>query len=924
MSQYSHSIVKFADTGLQLRLPVDLVPSTQYSKLTNALPLIEGEIRTRDGMMIISRLYQIAAVSVLSRVDTTVSVASIATTIYPNGYSVGGVVTIIVTGSSPTGTGVAYGGGLYGGGFYGGGVGIINGIYVVTITNLIDLYSFTFTPAIPAVFNATEIGIPVFAQAIDSSLTTTLIDPSVDTLFRLNQALPHIFGDRLAAASGRLYRAPLPLGTVFTELVHPTTSAEPPYVPNGFSGDPISIISFRFTLDTASWAIMGDKGVMYKFRDDTDGNPLFFFLGNPAPVVSAVATADGAGLLDSTGGDLYDWRYTYYDGYVGTEGNPSPEGDAATVGTNRAATFTTPDPLYSSSSHAFSTITISTGSGLAHQLGGFTNHQVSARWQGFTNPVTTPYTINILVAWSATITKQNSAAVQAQLNYSVNGGATFTRFATVIDISSGVITSTATLPLGTDLTQVVIESVGLCNAGPGTSMNSVKIDISDISISTVAVPISGAIAVVNQQAEVLVALPQENDGRLTAFRLYRRGGSLPDAWRLVGTFNFSGLPAGVLTQLTGAGADDGLFDPAAVVWTNPNNVTSIVAFATVPLTAIGGQVMSHWLDATSFGFAIVAGQPIRGITVTITAKGSLSTQAILVRARRGGTAGGPGRGLGRHRPAGNAPLPAGRRENPDSTSQAFPGATCSRISPTRSPRRHGEYPAGHGRGSVPVTNGSHNLNLEVADPAKPAAPTNPRTAKADRPAGRRPSSPARPDPGGSARGPPPAVPACLPAPTRRAGSFVRLTRQSPGRYSDPRGGHMASGQELILRPRTNGLTLVDSSAPSAASGRGLLLRGPSSRDEFDELLKTSTGSLVSAAGQSGLGNRTFDRWDLDQAAGTLVFSRRDGARHLPGADRRHLQHGEEDLALVVGQSLGCRRPRGGCAQSPGVGQEKPD
>ena len=38
-------------------------------------------------------------------------------------------------------------------------------------------------------------------------------------------------------------------------------------------------------------------------------------------------------------------------------------------------------------------------------------------------------------------------------------------------------------------------------------------------------------------------------------------------------------------------------------------------------------------------------------------------------------------------------------------------------------------------GPGPVSNGSHNLNLEVADPAKPAAPTSPKAAKVDRPAG---------------------------------------------------------------------------------------------------------------------------------------------------------------------------------------------
>lgn len=55
---------KLADAGLQLRLPVDLVPPTQYSRLSNAVPKIEGLIQTRDGTTRVS-------VIVLAAVGTT-------------------------------------------------------------------------------------------------------------------------------------------------------------------------------------------------------------------------------------------------------------------------------------------------------------------------------------------------------------------------------------------------------------------------------------------------------------------------------------------------------------------------------------------------------------------------------------------------------------------------------------------------------------------------------------------------------------------------------------------------------------------------------------------------------------------------------------------------------------------------------------
>src|SRR5580765_6969775 len=47
---YNHDNKKFSDAGLQLRVPVDLVPANQYSRLTNALPIIEGRLEGRAGL----------------------------------------------------------------------------------------------------------------------------------------------------------------------------------------------------------------------------------------------------------------------------------------------------------------------------------------------------------------------------------------------------------------------------------------------------------------------------------------------------------------------------------------------------------------------------------------------------------------------------------------------------------------------------------------------------------------------------------------------------------------------------------------------------------------------------------------------------------------------------------------------------------
>lgn len=47
---YSHFPVKFADAGLQLRVPPDMVPPNQFSQLTNALPIIEGRLEARAAL----------------------------------------------------------------------------------------------------------------------------------------------------------------------------------------------------------------------------------------------------------------------------------------------------------------------------------------------------------------------------------------------------------------------------------------------------------------------------------------------------------------------------------------------------------------------------------------------------------------------------------------------------------------------------------------------------------------------------------------------------------------------------------------------------------------------------------------------------------------------------------------------------------
>lgn len=691
MSTYQHDLHKFSDAGLQLRLPVDLIPSGQYSQLTNVLPVIEGELRTRSGLTLVATLTTVAAVSVLSRATSGDAEASIATTIYPHGFSIGDSLTLVVLANSPTNLNK-----------------ITLGTYAITIVTIPSPTSFTFTPLIFASWNGTDLNAPVFAQALKTSgAPTTLTSLNITTIFRLNQALTTPPGDRLISLLGRLFRITLSSGsfinqgnnvgasfpinsitrssgnvtailsgrqnffvgdlinisgvpdtsfdgnfavdevtfvfvggsflthlswlqagsdttsfggtlTAFSptvlyasliELVHPTTSGEPPSALNGFSSNPLSIISFRFTDDPASWAIIADQGVMYKYRES--GNALapdlFFLLGNPFPAQPATATATGTGNLDSTGGALYDWRYTYYDAYVNTEGNPSPSTDTGSSPNVQTPTNTlTPDPSVSGgpfplTNNAFTSVTDTGGTGNVSFTGGTEAiFAASCVWFGFSNPATTPFTSTLSITWQATFTDPNVGNNDSvNLQYSLNNGASYTTF----DVrsapssggtsSTGTINSTVTLPLGADYTQVRFRALLQCASFFGSGDVTAEVQILGIEIDSNLSPVSTAIAVVNQEALVCVTPPSTNDGRVTGIRLYRRGGSLPDAWRLVGTFSLSGLTQGTCgagtLQITDNVSDTQLSTQPELELDNDAPVTS-VATTNQPLSFIWGPV----------------------------------------------------------------------------------------------------------------------------------------------------------------------------------------------------------------------------------------------------------------------------------------------------------------------------------------------
>jgi hypothetical protein len=97
--------------------------------------------------------------------------------------------------------------------------------------------------------------------------------------------------------------------------------------------------------------------------------------------------------------------------------------------------------------------------------------------------------------------------------------------------------------------------------------------------------------------------------------VYFSNGNVAKKWDPVNGISNWGIAIGSVNNATGpnlagSGAND---TSAGVAWTNPNNVTSAVVFATVSLTA---AQLSKNLQAETFAFAIPATNTILGIQVT--------------------------------------------------------------------------------------------------------------------------------------------------------------------------------------------------------------------------------------------------------------------------------------------------------------------
>lgn len=622
MSTLIHDLHKFADGGLQLRLPVDLVPRTQYSRLTNAIPVIEGQLITRDGMTLIGSPAAVSFIYLISAANLAFT-ATIANTVYPHGLFAGEAATLNVIYNGPPGT-----------------TTVTVGTYAITIASITSPTQFTFTPGI-GISSIGPATAPVFAEVTAGSPLNTLAVTHIDNLFRLNQAIQSYSGDRIATIAGRIFKQALPSGT-FEELVGPlapgTIAANPPgsVIPTatmGFSGRPMSIIEYRFTKDSVSWALFADQGQMYKYRPGTDDTQIEFVpLGNPAPTVASTASAGGVGNLNSTGGTGYDWRYTYVDGLALTESNPSPINmSSGGTSTTRPTAFTNPaiagDAFFTSPANAIdgSLTTASTGTASASQTGaGTQTNQTSCQWGTWGIPAgsVTAVTMNVLanLSVSGSCDVLGNGQAKATLSYTYDGGITWTQLATIqvyctqggSSASTGLQTYSVTIPNSASFANFILRGVAYTTAHGRTSGGqdySAQADstilVYDINTTVTQTGSVNALPLVNKIGIVCITkspLPQH-----TFINLYRRGGSLPDAWRFVSQSQVSTLVQGACGANT-LEIDDNVSDTTLSTSTilqldNDPPVTSVVK-TNQPLSFIWGPV---GIDARVLG----CGDPAR-------------------------------------------------------------------------------------------------------------------------------------------------------------------------------------------------------------------------------------------------------------------------------------------------------------------------
>ena len=297
---YQHEQSKFMDAGLQLRLPVDLVPKGQYSRHNNLVATTEGELRTRAGL---TPILNVSAnpIHSLFRLNQQSSSNVPTQRIIGSGVYLWSQVIpsttidqiLIANGSN----------------FDGGPLSIIdfrfdfdpnswalianaNGMAKVRVHNPASTGAVQYTIAsTEVVVKHITSGGTVFVTNVLRITTTTNNNVQIGSQATLNGLTTHLEYNGFS-------------GTV-ANIVSPTVFE---------FGNDSGITAYGSTPDTGTASVLLSPKASY----------LAWVLGQRAPTTAVTASAGGAGNLNNGSGPGYDWRSTFVNSTVNSESNPSP------------------------------------------------------------------------------------------------------------------------------------------------------------------------------------------------------------------------------------------------------------------------------------------------------------------------------------------------------------------------------------------------------------------------------------------------------------------------------------------------------------------------------------------------------------------------------------------------------------------------
>lgn len=397
---------------------------------------------------------------------------------------------------------------------------------------------------------------------------------AVNSIYRLTEKMPGTSSERLVGTSkGNLYSLLDPPGNVPIQLLGVT-----------YDGLPLSIISFLYLLDPIPWAIIANAKGMMKHRPGYYQN-----LGIDPPTIPASAIAGGVGVLDSTGGIDYDWRYTYYNDVSGSESNPSPITTfAAGTETTKPTAFTNPAFVGSvpflNPANAFDGNPGTSSHGVGPTSGAL--KYAACEWNVWAPGSGAQYSklvLTVIATSSTTVSITGQPTVTSPgggiIEYSVDGGVTWNA------MTAGTGNNyTANLPQFTALSNIKVRA-----RAPGSRqgggviviISETTVDVFEISaLGTIAAGTTKTLALHNQSAVVCVTPP--TDPQDTSIRLYREGGTLPaGVWFFVNSYPVSTAVQGTCgagtVELDDNFADVDIENQNVLAFDNDHPVTSIQA-----------------------------------------------------------------------------------------------------------------------------------------------------------------------------------------------------------------------------------------------------------------------------------------------------------------------------------------------------------